>query len=103
MEKNPDRLREDQKRSATQIKSVWKKLRSGGVSRVTFLNDNGIVHECTGREHLEVLCNNGNKEKLQQTAENTFMTVSLQEDVGWIGVGPPVCMMLDGPYEPPDT
>jgi hypothetical protein len=31
-------LRESQKISATQIKMVWGKLRSGGVSRVTYLD-----------------------------------------------------------------
>jgi hypothetical protein len=41
------RLREDQKRSATQIKMVCGKLRSGGVSRVTYLDKNGVVHEST--------------------------------------------------------
>jgi hypothetical protein len=47
------RLREAQKRSATQIKMVRGKLRSGGVSRVTYLDENRVVHESTGREHLE--------------------------------------------------
>jgi hypothetical protein len=43
------RLRESQKRSATQIKMVRGKLRSGGVSRVTYLDENGVVHESTVR------------------------------------------------------
>jgi hypothetical protein len=30
------------------------------------------------------------------------MTGALQEDVGWAGIGPEVCMMLDGTYEPPE-
>jgi hypothetical protein len=30
------------------------------------------------------------------------MTGALQEDVGWVGIGPEVCMMLDGTYEPPE-
>jgi homoserine acetyltransferase len=71
------RLREDQKRSATQNKAVQKKLRSGGVSRVTFFDKNGIVHESTGSEHLEDLCNNANEAKLQQTAETPFMAGAL--------------------------
>jgi hypothetical protein len=29
------------------------------------------------------------------------MIGALQEDVGWLGVGPSVCMMLDGTYAPP--
>jgi hypothetical protein len=87
------RMRESQKISATQIKMVRGKLRSGGVSRVTYLDENDVVHESTGREHLEDLCNKANEVKLQQTA--------LQEDVGWVGIGPAVCMMLDGTYEPP--
>jgi hypothetical protein len=57
------RLRESQKRSATQINMVRGKLRSGGVSRVTYLDENGLVHESTGREHLEDLCNKANEEK----------------------------------------
>jgi hypothetical protein len=47
------------------------------------------------------LCNNKNEAKLQQTADTPFMIVALQEDVGWIGIGPAVCMMLDGTYDPP--
>jgi hypothetical protein len=78
------RLRESQKRSATQIKMVLGKLRSGGVSRVTYLDENGVVHESTGREHLEELCNKANEAKLQQTADTPFITGSLQEDVGWV-------------------
>jgi hypothetical protein len=52
---NQLRLREDEKRSATHIKIVRGKLRSGGVSRVTYLDENGVIHEFTGREHLEEL------------------------------------------------
>jgi hypothetical protein len=40
-------LRESQTRSATQIKMVREKMRSGGVSRVTYLDENGVVHEST--------------------------------------------------------
>jgi hypothetical protein len=43
------RLRESQKLSATQNKMVRGKLRSGVVSRVTYLDENGVVHESTGR------------------------------------------------------
>jgi hypothetical protein len=39
------RLREDQKRYANQIKIVWGKLRSGGVSRVIYLDENGLIQE----------------------------------------------------------
>jgi hypothetical protein len=76
------------------------KLRSGGVSRVTYLDKNGVIHESTGREHLDELCNKANEAKLQQTADTPFMTGALQEDVGWVGIGPTVCMILDGTYEP---
>jgi hypothetical protein len=76
------------------------KLRSGGLSRVTYLDKNGVVHESTGRERLENFCNKANEAKLQQTADTPFMTGSFQEDVGWLGIGPSVCMMLDGTYEP---
>jgi hypothetical protein len=54
------RFREDQKRSATQNKIVRGKLGSGGVSRVTYLDENGVIHESTGRDHIEELCNNAN-------------------------------------------
>jgi hypothetical protein len=59
------RLREAQKRSATQIKMVRSKFRSGGVSGVTYLDENGVVHESTGREHLEELRNKANETTLQ--------------------------------------
>jgi hypothetical protein len=59
------RLRQAQKRSATQIKMVSGKLRSGGISRATYLDENGVVHESTGREHLEELYNKANEAKLQ--------------------------------------
>jgi hypothetical protein len=65
-------------------------LRSGGVSRVTYLDKNGVIHESTGREHLEELCNKANEAKLQQTADTPFMAGDLQEDVGWVGIGPTV-------------
>jgi phage-related protein len=91
-------LRESQKISATQIKMVRGKLRSGGVSRVNYLDENGVVHEYTGREHLEDLCNTAKEEKLQQTADTPFMTGALQDDVGWVGIGPSVCMMQDSTY-----
>jgi hypothetical protein len=98
------RLRESQKRSYTQIKMVLGKLRSGGISRVTYLDENGMVHESTGSEHLEDMCNNANEAKLQHTADTPFMTGDLQEDVGWVGKGkgPSVCMMLDGTYKQPE-
>jgi hypothetical protein len=96
------RLREAHKRSATQIKMVQGKFRSGGVSRATYLDENGVVHESTGREHLEDLCNKANEAKLQQTSDTPFMTGALQEDVGWVGIGPAVCIMLDGTYDPPE-
>jgi hypothetical protein len=97
------RLIESQQRFDTQIKMVLGKLRSGGISRATYLDENRVVHESTGGGHLEDLCNKANEEKLQQTAETPFMTGALQEDVGWagIGIGPAVCMILDGTYEPP--
>jgi hypothetical protein len=95
------RLRESQKRSATQIKMVWGKLGSGGVSRVTYLDENGVVHKSTRRGRLKDLCNKANEAKLQQTSDMTFMTGALQEDLGWVGIGPAVCMMLDGTYDPP--
>jgi hypothetical protein len=94
------RLREDKKRSATQIKIVWSKLRSGGLSRVTYLDDNGLIHESTGREHLEELCNNSKEVKLQQTSDIPFMTGALQGGVECLGIGPSVCLILDGTYEP---
>jgi hypothetical protein len=96
------RLRYSQKLPATQIKMVRGKLRSGGVSRVTYLDENGVVHESTGREHLEDLCNKANEEKLQQTANTPFMKGALQEYVRWLGIGPALCMMLDITYEPPE-
>jgi hypothetical protein len=77
-------------------------LRSGGVSTVTYLDENGVVHESTGREHREDFCNKANEAKLQQTSDTPFMTVALQEDVGWVGIGPAVCIMLDGTYDPPE-
>jgi hypothetical protein len=61
-----------------------------------------MVHESTGREHVEDLCNKANEAKLQHTAVTPFMTGDLQEDVGWVGIGPSVCMMLDGTYDPPE-
>jgi hypothetical protein len=61
-----------------------------------------MIHESTGREHLEELCNNANEAKLQQTADTPFTTGAIQEDVGWLGIDPSVCMMLDGTYEPPE-
>jgi hypothetical protein len=30
------------------------------------------------------------------------MKGDLQQDVVWVGIGPAVCMMLDGTYEPPE-
>jgi hypothetical protein len=90
------RLREDQKWSATQIKMVRGKLRSGSISRVTYIDENGLVHESTGREHLDELCKKANEEKLQQTSDMPFITGALQEDVGWLGICPVICMMLDG-------
>jgi hypothetical protein len=96
------RLIESQKRSATQIKMVWGKFQSGVVSRVTSLDKSGVVHESTGREHLEELYNKANEAKLQQTTDTPFMTGSLQDNVGWVGIGPAVCMMLDGTNDPPD-
>jgi hypothetical protein len=78
------------------------KLRSGGISRVTYLDENGVVHKSTGREHLEDLCNKAYEAKLKQTADTHFMTGAFQEDKGWLGIGPAVCTMLDGVYEPPD-
>jgi hypothetical protein len=96
------RLIEDQKQSASKIKIVRGKLRSGGVSRVTYLDKNGVIHESTGREHLEELCNNANEATLQQTADLPFTTGALQEDVGWLGIYPAVFMMLDGTDAPPE-
>jgi hypothetical protein len=96
------RLREDQQRSATQIKIVRSRLRLGGISRVTYLDKNGVIHESTGRAYLEYLCNKANETKLQQTADTPFMTGALPEDVGCLGIGPAVCMMLDGTYDPPE-
>jgi hypothetical protein len=74
------RLRETRKRSATKINMVRGKLRSGDVSRVTYIDENGVVRESTGREHIEELCNKANKAKFQHTSDTTFMTGALQED-----------------------
>jgi hypothetical protein len=76
------RLRESQKRSATQIKMVPGKFRSGGVYRVTYLDKNGVVHESTGREHLEELCNKANEVKLQQTDDFSFHDMSSSRGYG---------------------
>jgi hypothetical protein len=61
-----------------------------------------VVHESTGRDNLEELCNKANGAKLQQTSDTHFMKGTLEEDMGWLGIGPSVCMMLDGTYEPPE-
>jgi hypothetical protein len=98
---NQLRLIEDQTRYATQIKIVQGKLRSGSVTRVTYIDENGMIHESTDREHPEELCNNANEAKLQQTADTPLSTGALQEDVGWLGICPSGYMMLDGIYEPP--
>jgi hypothetical protein len=58
-----------------------------------------VIHESKGRKHIEELCNNVNEAKLQQ-ANTSFTTRALQDDDGWLGIGPVVCMMLDGTYEP---
>jgi hypothetical protein len=74
---------------------------SESYSGSSYLDENGVVHESTGREHLEELCKKANEEKLQQTTDTPLMTGDLQEDVEWLGIGPAVCMMLDGTYNPP--
>jgi hypothetical protein len=51
---NQLRLRESQKRSATQIKMVWGKLRSGGVSRVQLLKKCGMCTNIQGRSRVHV-------------------------------------------------
>jgi hypothetical protein len=76
------RLREDQKWSVTQIKIVRGGLRQGGVSGVTYLDENRVIRESIGREHIEELCNNANEAKLQQTAETPLMIGALQEGFG---------------------
>jgi hypothetical protein len=43
-----------------------------------------VIHESTGREHLEELCNTANEAKIQQTVDTPSITGSLQEDVGWL-------------------
>jgi hypothetical protein len=93
---------DESKLSATQIKMVRGKLRSRGVSRATYFDENGLVHESMKREHLEEMCNKANEAKIQQTANTPFMKGALQEDVGWIGIVPEVYMMLDGTYETPE-
>jgi hypothetical protein len=60
-----------------------------------------VVHEPTGSENIEELCNKANEVKLQQAADTNFITGALQEDVGWLGICPSVFMMLDGIYDPP--
>jgi hypothetical protein len=57
-------------------------LRSGGISRVTYIEENGVIRESTGREHLEEICNKANEAKLQQIADTLFMTGALQDGVG---------------------
>jgi hypothetical protein len=96
------RLRETQRQSATQIKIFRGKMQLGGFSRATYLDKKGVVRESTGREHLEDLCNKANEAKLQQISATPFMKGALQEDVGWLGISPAVCMMLDGTYDPPE-
>jgi hypothetical protein len=91
------RLREDQKRYVTQIKIVRENYDQGGVS----IDENGVIRESTGWEHLEEFCNKSNEAKLQQTADTPVVTGALQEDVGWLGIGPEICIMLDGTYDPP--
>jgi hypothetical protein len=34
--------------------------------------------------------------------DTPFTTRFLQEEVGWLGIGPSLCMMLDGTYDPPN-
>jgi hypothetical protein len=43
-----------------------------------YLDENGVVHESTGREHIEEL---SNEAKHQQTSDTTFIAGALQEDV----------------------
>jgi hypothetical protein len=49
-----------------------------------------VIRESTGREHLDELCKKSNEAKLQQSAYTPFMKGALQEDVGWIWIGPAV-------------
>jgi hypothetical protein len=72
------RLREAQEQYVTQIKMFRGKLQSGGVSSFTYLDENGVVRESTGREHLEEFCNKAKKSKLQQTVDTPFMIGVLQ-------------------------
>jgi hypothetical protein len=58
-------LREEKQCLATQIKAIWNKLQLGGVSRVTYIDEQGILQESMGREHLELLCNSANEDKIK--------------------------------------
>jgi hypothetical protein len=60
------------------------------------------MQESTSQAHLGSLCNEANENKIKQAQGTPFMIPPLSDEVGWLGVGPPVCMMLDGTYETPE-
>jgi hypothetical protein len=96
------RAQEKQLLTSTCIKIVHGKLGDSGVLSVSYCLEDGLIIETTDWYSIEQCFIKANEAKLHHAQDTHFMVEPMASEVGWLGIGPKVCQMLGGTYEPPE-
>jgi hypothetical protein len=79
---------------------VWGKLGGSGVSSVSYRLEDGTIKETMDRSSMDQCFIRANEAKIKQAQDTPFMVEPMVSEVGWLGIGPKVCQMLEGTYDP---
>jgi hypothetical protein len=96
------RCQEKQRRTTTCIKAIRGKLGGSGVASVSYRLDDITIKETMDRSSMEKCFIRENESKIKQAQDTPFLVEPMVSEVGWIGIGPKVCQMLEGAYDPPE-
>ena len=83
-----------------QIDAAQGKLRSGGVSVNTTIDEDGQRKDVSDKRQMEAVIMEENKKKFSQTNNSPFMTDPLLHDFGYLGATTSTAEVLAGTYTP---
>jgi hypothetical protein len=71
------------------------------VSSVSYRLEDGTIKETMDRSSMDQCFIRANEAKIKQAQDTPFMVEPMVSEVGWLGIGPKVCQILEGMYDPP--
>ena len=94
--------RENLRKTHRRIRLTIHKGRSGGITKVDTISDNGTTVELTTKSEIELACINENRSKYRQTENTPCMNGVLLQDLGFLGLTDSSSSIINGTYICPD-